>query len=287
MKYLSTRGGVKGLSFADVLVSSYAPDGGMYLPETIPQVSLDVLRTWAELPYHELCAEILFLYVGDEIDLESLRQITTKAFASFNTDKENPSDPPLPLHQFGDLYLLDCSLGPTFAFKDIGQQVVGGLLNHVLQRQGKRALILLDTSGDTGPAAIDAVKQCTAVDIICLYPHQRVSSVQELQMVTVLNNNVHVFRTEGTSDEQASVLKEIFSDQSFSQEHNLCSINSINWGRIMCQSTYYIWAYLQLCGKPSECGIRKISFCIPTGVVHSPTPTPPYAHTKQTHSNSP
>ena len=84
-------------------------------------------------------------------------------------------------------------------------------------------------------------------------------------MVTVLNNNVHVYRTEGSSDEQASVLKEIFSDQSFSHEHNMCSINSINWGRIMCQSTYYIWAYLQLWGKTSECGKREVNFIIPTG----------------------
>ena len=84
-------------------------------------------------------------------------------------------------------------------------------------------------------------------------------------MITVLNNNVHIYRTEGTSDEQASVLKEIFSDQSFSHKHHLCSINSINWGRILCQSTYYIWAYLQLCGKTSECGIKEVSFCIPTG----------------------
>ena len=143
MKYLSTRGGIKGLSFADVLVSSYASDGGMYLPETIPKVSLDMLRAWADLSYEALCAEILYLYVGEEIELEALQQMTKVAFASFNTEKVNLSDPPLPLHQFGDLYLLDCSLGPTFAFKDIGQQIVAQLLNHVLERQGKRALILL------------------------------------------------------------------------------------------------------------------------------------------------
>jgi threonine synthase len=238
----------------------------MFVPESIPTIPIEVLRSWKSLSFEDICAEIIFLFVGDEIDLASCRKMTHAAFAMFNNENGSSTEPPLPLHHFGDLYLLDCSLGPTFAFKDIGQQVVGQLLNHVLEKQGnKRAIIAVDTSGDTGPAAIAAVKRCPLVDIVCLYPHERVSRVQELQMITVHEDNVFVYRTEGTSDEQASVLKEVFQDAAFAAQHNLCSINSINWARIMVQSTYYVWSYLQVCKEEADCGVQQVNFCIPTG----------------------
>lgn len=123
--------------------------------------------------------------------------------------------------------------------------MVAKLLNYLLKQRSSKAIIAVDTSGDTGPAAIAGVKGLSNIDIFCLYPHGRVSSVQELQMITVQESNVHVYRTEGDSDEQCAVLKEIFSDEEFSKEHNLISINSINWARIAVQSSYYVWAYLQ------------------------------------------
>ena len=178
MKYKSTRGGVSGLSFADVLVSSYAADGGMYLPESIPRIPDDVLDSWVGWRYQDVCVEVLHLFVGEEIAKPALQAMVETAFAAFNPDRTSPSDPPIPLHRFGDLHLLDCSLGPTLAFKDVGQQVVGQLLNHVLAKQGRRAIIAVDTSGDTGPAAIAAVKTLPNVDIVCLYPHGRVTPVQ-------------------------------------------------------------------------------------------------------------
>ena len=124
------------------------------------------------------------------------------------------------------------------AFKDIGQQVVAQLLNHYLSKRNKNANILVETSGDTGPAAVAAVKDCPNVRIFCLYPNGRVSPVQELQLTTVDSPNVHVYRTEANTDEQAELLKEIFMDQAFVKKHNVCSINSVNWARITSQSSY-------------------------------------------------
>lgn len=144
------------------------------------------------------------------------------------------------------------------------QQVVAQLLNYVLGHQQRRATIVVETSGDTGPAAIAGVCGCEHVDIFCLYPNNRVSPVQELQMITVDSPNVHVYRTEGDSDEQASVLKEIFLDEEFVQKHSICSVNSINWFRIAAQSSYYVWAYLQIHNTRFSIG-RPVNFCIPTG----------------------
>ena len=132
---------------------------------------------------------------------------------------------------------------------------------HIHRKRKQRATILVETSGDTGPAAVAAVKSLESVDIFCLYPKGRVSPVQELQLTTVDSPNVRVFRTHGDTDEQAEVLKSIFMDAAFVKKHNICSINSINWARIMAQSAYYFWAYLQL--RPRVDG--EVDFVVPTG----------------------
>lgn len=194
--YKSTRGGESGVSFEQVLLSTYADDGGLYVPEYIPQLSRDALASLSGATFHQVCAHIMHLYTGLEIDL--LHDMATRAFKDFN----NGAQPPLPITRVQGLLLLDASLGPTLAFKDIGQQMVGQLLDYYLGRSGRKANILVDTSGDTGPAAIAAVVGCKAAKIYCLYPKGRVSAVQELQMITVLHDNVHVYRTEGNNDDQ-------------------------------------------------------------------------------------
>lgn len=259
MLYQSTRGGGELKHFEDVLLSTYACDGGLYVPVSVPQLA-DLLDDWKDLDFPHICAQVLHLYSG--IDVGVLNDIAQAAFSQFNDGLD-----PLPLRKVGELYFLDTSLGPTFAFKDIGQQIVGRILNHVLGQRNQKATIIVETSGDTGPAAIAGVRGCTNVEIFCLYPHNRVSSVQELQMVTVSEPNVHIYRTEGNTDEQASVLKEIFQDKVFLQNHRVCSVNSINWVRIAAQSSYYVWAYLQLkhhtaSGLPPG---QDIGFIVPTG----------------------
>lgn len=147
MRYQSTRGNGGSKTFEEVLISTYAPDGGMWVPEKLPEMSSETLISWASFSFPEICAQIMHLFT--DLDLPLLQQITTEAMSTFNDGMK-----PLPMTQFNDLILLDCSLGPTFAFKDVGLQIVARLLNHVLGKQNKRANVVIDTSGDTGPAAI-------------------------------------------------------------------------------------------------------------------------------------
>lgn len=194
--YKSTRGGERDVPFERVLLSTYAADGGLYVPHYIPQLTHSQLCSWSRLSFPQICAEVMHIYTG--IEMSALLSMATAAFSKFN----NGEDPPLPITRHGNILFLDTSLGPTLAFKDIGQQMVAQLLNYYLTRSGETANIVVETSGDTGPAAISGVQGCSNIDIYCLYPHNRVSPVQELQMITVLTDNVHVYRTEGTTDDQ-------------------------------------------------------------------------------------
>jgi len=255
VRYQSTRGGVRDLDFADILLSAYAPDGGLYVPElhTVPLNIYDELH--AGMTLSQVTARVLHPFTG--LALGECEQLCTAAFSSFNGGDE----PSLPLMSVGGRHLLETGAGPTLAFKDIGQQVVAQLLNRVLGARGQRANILVETSGDTGPAAIEAVRACENVTIYCLYPEGRVSHVQELQMITVDAPNVHVYRTEGDTDEQAEALKIVFRDQTFMKRHSVCSINSINWARVLVQSGYYLWACLQVVPD----GKSSVNFVVPTG----------------------
>lgn len=257
MRYKSTRGGQRGVPFERVLLSAYATDGGLYVPEELPRLSKATLASWAELDVGRVCARVLEIFT--DLSLAECEAIAVPAFASFN----DGATVALPLERVGGHTLLDASRGPTLAFKDVGQQVIGRLLNHYLGRRGARANIVVETSGDTGPAAIAGVRDCPYVSIFCLYPKGRTSEVQELQMITVDAPNVRVYRTEGDTDEQARALKLLFSDADFMSRHHVCSINSINWARILVQSSYYIWACLQL--QPAASAAAPVAFVVPTG----------------------
>lgn len=200
MRYKSTRGGETGLSFERVLLSTYAADGGLYVPEHVPQLTHETLCSWSGASFEQICAEILHLYT--DLPVVVLAAMAERAFKDFNGGEA----PPLPITKVGNLLFLDASLGPTLAFKDIGQQMVGQLLSYYLGRSGKKANIVIDTSGDTGPAAIAAVSHCNTARIFCLYPKGRVSAIQELQMTTVSSSNVHVYQTEGDNDDQVRLL---------------------------------------------------------------------------------
>jgi threonine synthase len=260
MKYHSSRSIGLYKTFEEVLVSTYAPDGGLYVPEKVPIISEEDFLSMKDFTFPEVCAQILHLY--SNIDVEELRSMARNSFSLFNDGKD-----PLPIAKLGDsrVRLLDTSLGPTFAFKDIGQQMCGQLLNYVLGKQNKKAKIVVETSGDTGPAAIYGVRGCPNVEIFCLYPQGRVSAVQELQMVTVQDANVHVYRTQGDTDEQASVLKELFRDVDFVKEQSICSVNSINWVRIAAQSSYFVWSYLELVRRGEVAFGAPVNYVIPTG----------------------
>ena len=199
MLYCSTRGGQTGVTFDKVLLCAYASDGGLFVPETMPRLSRAELRSWAGLDVGRVCARVMALFT--DLRLAECEEIAAAAFATFNPDGGAAADA-LPLRRVGGRWLLDASLGPTLAFKDVGQQVIGRLLNHYLGRRGAHANVVVETSGDTGPAAIAGVAGCDHVSIYVLYPRGRVSEVQELQMVTSDAPNVTVFRSEGDTDEQ-------------------------------------------------------------------------------------
>ena len=175
MRYTSTRGGQHDLTFETVLLSAYASDGGLFVPQELPRFSTDQLAAWARLPLSHVCARVVSCFT--ELPVEVCEGFCARAFVTFNGGNE----PSLPLRRVGKHSFLETGSGPTLAFKDIGQQVVAQLLNYYLGRSGRSANIVVETSGDTGPAAIAGVRGCEHVQIFCLYPHGRISDVQELQ----------------------------------------------------------------------------------------------------------
>lgn len=248
MRYVSTRGDAPVLGFSDVLLAGLATDGGLYVPETWPNMP--------DLPvgsYADLAAAIMTPFVGGEIPSEALARMCREAYATFR----HPAT--VPLVQIGpDQWIMELFHGPTLAFKDVALQVVGRMFDHVLSARNERVMIVGATSGDTGSAAIDGVKACRNVDIVILYPSGRVSDVQRRQMTTVQASNVHTVAVEGTFDDCQDLVKAMFNDLSFRDELNLSAVNSINWARVMAQIVYYVAAADALGNQP-------VSFSVPTG----------------------
>ncbi|GLR63285.1 threonine synthase [Marinospirillum insulare] len=254
MRYISTRGQAPALSFEEVVLTGLAPDGGLYVPETYPQMSKEEIADLAGLPYHEVAFRVMRPYVGDCIDETTLRDILKKTYASFNHDAVAP------LKQLdNNHFLLELFHGPTLAFKDVALQLLGRLLDHFLIKRGERGVIMGATSGDTGSAAIEGCKPCEQVDIYILHPHNRVSEVQRRQMTCVLAPNVHNLAIEGDFDDCQAMVKASFGDQSFLNGQRLIAVNSINWARIMAQIVYYFTSAVAL-GSPH----REVSFSVPS-----------------------
>lgn len=248
MRYVSTRGDAPILEFSDVLLAGLAIDGGLYVPETWP--------TMPELPvgrYADLAAAIMTPFVGDAVPADHLLRMCREAYATFR----HPAT--VPLIQIGpDQWIMELFHGPTLAFKDVALQVVGRMFDHVLAERKQRVMIVGATSGDTGSAAIDGVKDCDNVDIVILYPAGRVSDVQRRQMTTVSSPNVHTVAVEGTFDDCQDLVKAMFNDLAFRDELNLSAVNSINWARVMAQIVYYVAAADALGNQP-------VAFSVPTG----------------------
>ena len=256
MKYISTRGGVPPQSFAEVVLTGLAPDGGLFVPQTLPRFSPAEIDDWRGLDYPSLVARIVTPFVGDDIPEPELQQIIARAYSTFRHRAIAP------LVQSGhNEWVLELFHGPTLAFKDFALQFLGHLLDYILEQRQQKAVILGATSGDTGSAAIEGCRRCANIDIFILHPHERVSEVQRRQMTTVAAENVHNIALEGNFDDCQNLVKASFGDQSFLPEgRRLIAVNSINWARIMAQIGYYFWAALAV-GGPQ----RKVSFSVPTG----------------------
>jgi threonine synthase len=254
MRYISTRGQAPALTFEEVVLTGMASDGGLYVPETVPQLSRDELEGMAGLSYAEIAFRVMKPFVNGEIDDETFRGIVRDAYATFSHDAV------VPLNQLdANHFLLELFHGPTLAFKDVALQLLGRILDHFLAKRGERAVIMGATSGDTGSAAIEGCRHCDNLDIFILHPHNRVSEVQRRQMTSVLADNVFNIAIEGNFDDAQAMVKASFADQAFLDGTRLVAVNSINWARIMAQIVYYVAAGVAL-GAPH----RQVSFCVPS-----------------------
>jgi threonine synthase len=236
------------LGFTDALLAGLATDGGLYVPAEWPALPARV----ADADYAARAAQIVQLFVGDELPADTVHRLCDEAYATF----AHPAV--VPLVQLHDHHFVEELFhGPTLAFKDVALQLVGRMFDEVLRARGQRVTIVGATSGDTGSAAIDGVRACANVDIVILYPHGRTSDVQRRQMTTVDSPNVRVVAVDGTFDDCQDMVKAMFNDAPFRDRMGLSAVNSINWARVMAQIVYYANACDLLAGP--------VNVCVPSG----------------------
>ncbi len=250
MRYVSTRGAAPVLGFEDVLLEGLALDGGLYLPEVWPTLDVASLRG---LPYAEMATRVMLPFV-DGIDEDTFADLVADAYATFRDERVIPVE-----RLWDDLWLVDLTRGPTWAFKDVALQVVGRLFDLVLRHRGERRTVVGATSGDTGAAAIAGCRGLDSLDVFILHPHRRVSDVQRRLMTTVPDENIHNIAVEGTFDDCQDLVKALFADVEVRRRLRLSAVNSINWARLMAQVPYYLHACAQIGGD------RPVSFAVPTG----------------------
>jgi len=255
MKYISTRGQAPVLSFEEAMLTGLARDGGLYLPETIPQFSTADIAALEGQSYEEVAFRVMRPFIGDAFTDDEFREIIARAYAGFG----HAARAPLVQLDSGH-FLLELFHGPTLAFKDFAMQLIGQMFEAALKRNGQRVCIVGATSGDTGSAAIEAFRGLDAVDVFILFPHGRVSEVQRRQMTTPSEGNVHALALDGYFDDCQARVKDMFNDFAFRDAVGLAGVNSINWARVLAQVVYYFTSAVSL-GAPH----RKVSFTVPTG----------------------
>jgi threonine synthase len=233
-----------------------ATDGGLLVPREIPTADPGTLRRWASLRFQDLALEVVSPFVGDDIPWEDLRGLIARSYATFSHPEVTP------LVRVGEVPILELFHGPTAAFKDVALQLLGNLFEYLLRRDGGRLNIVGATSGDTGSAAIYGVRGKERIHCFILHPKGRVSPIQERQMTTVLDANIHNIAIRGTFDDGQRIVKALFNDLDFKSEYHLGAVNSINWARILAQTVYYVYAWGRLSvGDPQ----RPVGFSVPSG----------------------
>ncbi|XP_069488301.1 threonine synthase-like 2 [Ambystoma mexicanum] len=261
MKYASTQGGVCGVDFEKVLFSGFAPDGGLYMPEDIPKLDSLTLQKWSSFSYAELVKAVCALYIpGEAIPRNELDDLIDGAFKRFRH-----KDIVHLCRLRNGLNILEMWHGVTHAFKDLAMSCVGQFLQYFLKKRNKHVTIVVGTSGDTGSSAIESVRGVQDIDIIVLLPRGRCTPVQELQMTTVIEENVHVFSVDGTSDDLDVPIKKLFADHDFVVKHNLMSLNSVNWSRILIQVSHFFYAYFRCAPPMGPDALPDVEVIVPTG----------------------
>ncbi len=265
MRYISTRGQSPALPFCDILLGGLAPDGGLYLPETYPQVTRAELDAWRKLSYADLAFAILSKYV-DDIPAADLKALLDKTYTAdtycFARPGDNPADI-TPIHwlEKGQLALQELSNGPTLAFKDMAMQLLGNLFEYVLDKRGETINILGATSGDTGSAAEYAMRGKHNVKVFMLSPHGKMSAFQRAQMYSLQDANIFNIAVTGMFDDAQDVVKAVSNDAEFKSKYKIGAVNSINWARVLAQIVYYFKGYF----AATENNDQQMSFCVPSG----------------------
>jgi threonine synthase len=241
MYYVSTRDkGKKTYSFSEVLLCGLADDGGLFVPEVYPHISLETLKHFKTLPYHELAFEIMKLFIGNSIPEQDLKSILTKTYSTSHFKSEDIT-PVTSVYK--NIYLQDLSLGPSLAFKDLAMQFLGNVIEYELVKQNKSLTILGASSGDTVSAAEEAMKSKDRINVVMLTPKVGMSPFQKAQAGAILDKNIFNISIEGHFDICQDLVKEVNKDLAFKNQYSIGAVNSINWGRICAQIVYYIKGY--------------------------------------------
>ena len=252
MKYISTRNNSKKVTFEHVFLKGLSEEGGLYIPEKLKKFDTKELKELSNLDYKSLACKIIKLFTGDFIGEKNLKHLIDMSYSNFREDNI------VKINRFNQNYLLELYHGPTLAFKDIAMQLIGNFYEYYLQKNNKKINIIVATSGDTGAAAIDAIRGKKNINIFVLHPHNKISSVQRKLMTTTGEKNVFNLAINGNFDDCQNLVKSMFSDTKFANSINMSGVNSINWARIVAQTVYYFFSYFKI-------GKEKISFSVPTG----------------------
>mmetsp|Transcript_11965 Transcript_11965/g.17997 ORF Transcript_11965/g.17997 Transcript_11965/m.17997 type:complete len:523 (+) Transcript_11965:80-1648(+) len=260
--YSSTRGDAsqKSLSFRQVVMQGLAHDRGLFVPDTMPDISMDEIEALRGKTYAEVAVAVISKFVKpDQVPKDKLVDIVTRSCKAFRAEDVTP------VIDVNGHFVLELFHGPTFAFKDVALQMLGNFFEYFLKTGSNdgRLAILGATSGDTGSAAIYGLRGKEGIDCVILYPKGRVSEIQERQMTTVPDDNIHCVSVDGTFDDCQDLVKAAFREASFRDEVHLGAVNSINWCRVLAQTTYYYWSYLRVTDKHPDAGL--VNFSVPTG----------------------
>jgi|TARA_Y100000310_G_scaffold229448_1_gene231890 threonine synthase len=254
MEYISTRNSQKNFSFKNVFLRGLAPDGGLFVPKKIPSFTLQELEKFKNLSYEELAVKIILKFCEDEFNEKDVKDLVKSSYKNFRVNDV------VKVKKIGKLNLLELFHGPTLAFKDIAMQVIGNMYEKILKKNNLKVSIVVATSGDTGAAAISAIKDRENMKIFVLHPDNKISEVQRKFMTTVNSDNVFNIALDGNFDECQKLVKSMFADKDFSSSINMTGVNSINWSRIVVQIVYYFFSYLKI-ARDNE----KINYSVPTG----------------------
>ena len=254
MEYISTRNAQKIFSFKDVFLKGLAPDGGLFVPKKIPLYTSQELEKLRNLSYNELAAKIILKFCSDEFSEAEINDLVKNSYKNFRVNNV------VMIKKLGKVNLLELFHGPTLAFKDIAMQVIGSMYEKILKKNNLKINVVVATSGDTGAAAINAIRDKKNMKIFVLHPDNKISEVQRKFMTTVNSDNVFNIALASNFDECQKFVKSMFADKNFSRSINMSGVNSINWSRIIVQIVYYFFSYFKVVNET-----EKINFSVPTG----------------------